>query len=172
MNTTANEKEDMPTKDQVISALRAWIKQRPGLDYGNYGDPVAYRAELRSIGIDKKHAEELLRAVEFSDITVEELLAAFSAFSGRMTYTCKRPEYNGKPLLGTAPIFTLDYCTGQYWPTEYRRVVCAIAAQALWHHYREEYAKNYKHAGDSDGDAIRRRFRYVFGPAIQKRWFD
>jgi hypothetical protein len=26
----------------------------------------------------------------------------------------------------------LDYCTGQYFPTEYRRAACAVLASALW----------------------------------------
>src|SRR3990167_2920520 len=112
----------MLTKEQIITALRAFINQRPGLEFVNYGDWKAYRAELRQITKDRAQALELLRAVEWRDsITAEELIAAFPrAYSGRLTLTDK----------GGAAV--LDYCTGQYFPTEYRRAACAVLAQALW----------------------------------------
>jgi hypothetical protein len=58
-----------------------------------------------------------------------------------------------------------------YWPTEYRKVVCAIAAQALWDHYREDFSTAAK-PGESAGDAIRRKFKQWFGRSIQTRWFN
>lgn len=113
------------TKQTIIDALRTWINQRPGLDYCNYGNVTSYRSELRSITRDLHHARDLLRAVELRDsISAEDLAKAFRAYSGRMTLTEKE---------GAAH---LDYCTSQYWPTEYRKVVCVIAASALWEHVR------------------------------------
>ena len=156
-------------KEQRISALYTWIHQRPGLEYGNYGDWKAYQSELRSIRKDLHHARQLLRSVELSGITGEELLKAFSAYSGRMTW-------NGKEL---------EYCTGQYWPTEYRRVVCAIAAQALWHYKREHCMPKPVLMHNSEtgetveryqdlraGDWLRQSFRREYGRGIQQRWFD
>jgi len=94
----------MTDKQQIITALYAWVAQRPGLEFGNYGDVKGYRAELRSITRDLQDARTLLRAVELSGITGEELAQAFGrAYSGRLSWDGKR----------------LDYCTGQYWPTEY-----------------------------------------------------
>ena len=144
-----------PTKEQLITALAQWIKQRPGLEYGNYGDPTSYRAELRGIAKDKRDAEQLVRAVELSSITAEEFLKAFDAFSGRLQWTDKG----------------LDYCTGQYWPTEYRRAAAAVCASALWNHYREDYARTATEE-ESPGDAIRRNFKRVYGRTMQQRWFD
>ena len=143
------------TKEQLITALAQWIQQRPGLEYGNYGDPTSYRAELRGIAKDKRDAEQLLRAVELSSITAPEFLKAFDAFSGRLQWTDKG----------------LDYCTGQYWPTEYRRAAAAVCASALWNHYREDYARTATEK-ESPGDAIRRNFKRVYGKAMQARWFD
>lgn len=142
-------------RDKIISALYAWIKQRPGLEYGNYGDPVSYRAELRSITQDLHDARTLLRAVELSNISGKELKAAFSAFSGRLTWDGER----------------LDYCTGQYWPTEYRKAVCAVASSALWHYLRDAFVKD-ANDGESPGDAIRRNFRERYGKRMQLRWFN
>jgi hypothetical protein len=142
-------------KTELLDNLFTWIRQRPGLDYGNYGDPTSYRAELRHIRKDLHHARTLLRAVELSSLSGDTLLQAFRAFSGRMEWK------NGH----------LEYCTGQYWPTEYRKVVCAIAAQALWDHYREDFSVAAK-PGESAGEAIRRKFRQMFGRSIQTRWFN
>jgi hypothetical protein len=144
-----------PTKSQLIDALRVWIRQRPGLDYGNYGEPHSYRAELRSIARDKRDAEHLLRAVELSAMTGQDLLAGFRAFSGRL-------EWTGKGL---------QYTTGQYWPTEYRKAVAAVCASALWDYYREDYSQDAR-GTESPGDAIRRNFKRVYGRTIQHRWFD
>ena len=144
-----------PLKDKLIAKLYAWIRQRPGLEFGNYGEVKAYRQELRGITQDLHHARQLLRAVELSSVSGESLVDAFRAYNGRMEWK------NGE----------LEYCTGQYWPTEYRRVVCAIAAQALWDHYREDFCAT-KKANESDGDAIRRKFKQQYGSQIAARWFN
>ena len=142
-------------RERILTALYAWIRQRPGLEYGNYGSPTSYRAELRGITKDLHDARQLLRAVELSGITGEQLKAAFRAFSGRLTW-------DGK---------CLDYCTGQYWPTEYRKAACAVLASALWDHYREDYSKAAK-KDESPGDAIRRNFKRQYGKRMQERWFN
>lgn len=116
-------------KPTIIAMLRTWIRQRPGLEFGNYGDIAPYRAELRQIAKDKRDAETLLRAVEWRDsITAEDLLAAFPrAFSGRLRLEQRK---DGK--------WVLDYCTGQYWPTEYRKAAAAVLATVLWDRARAD----------------------------------
>jgi hypothetical protein len=136
----------------ILQALRVFVRQRPGLEYGNYGDPVSYRAEVRSIGRDLRAAETLIRAVELSHMSGAELLEGFRAYSGRLTWDGSR----------------LDYCVGQYWPTEYRRAVAAVCAAALWDYYYAASAA----PGQSAGDAIRARLRRQYGKRMQSRWFD
>ena len=41
---------------EVFDALEAWINQRPGLEFANYGAIAPYRAEMRSIAKDKARA--------------------------------------------------------------------------------------------------------------------
>lgn len=166
-----------PTKDQICTLLRAWIGQRPGLEFGNSGDASAYRSEMRRITRDGRDARELLRAVELSGITADALAAAFPhAYSGRLSLV----ERNGRPAL--------DYCTGQYWPTEYRRTACAVLASALWTHKREHCMPDGSRQGASDGamlyrnpagkgfvsagDWLRSSFRREYGRRIASRWFD
>lgn len=142
----------------ILNALDTWIRQRPGLDYGNYASGwsdtegrKAYQSEVRSIGRDLQDARTLLRAVERSGMPVDTLLGGFRAYSGRLTWDGTR----------------LDYCTGQYWPTEYRKAVCAVLASALWDYHRDDYA-----ATAHPGDALRAAFRRMFGRRMQQRWFD
>lgn len=131
----------------IIAALWQWIGQRPGLDFANYGDVKSYRAELRSITRDLHDARRLLRDVETTNISADALKDALRrSYSGRLSWDGKR----------------LDYTTGQYWPTEYRRAACAVLASALWEHYRE---------ADDTGDSIRARFRRMYGQGMARRWF-
>jgi len=143
---------ETPTKTELIAALRAWVAQRPRLEFANYGNVPAYRAESRSITQDLKDATVLISAVESAPITVQGILDAFRAYSGRLSWT---PE-------------GLEYCTGQYWPTEYRRAVCAVCADALWTYERSKM----DNVRGVLGDVIRAHFKRAFGNRIAKRWFD
>ncbi len=73
-------------KSLILSALRAFINQRSGIEFGNYGDVKAFRAEQRGIQRDRREALELLRAVELSGgIDADALIkAARSAYGGRL----------------------------------------------------------------------------------------
>ena len=167
------------TRDKIIDALDAFVRQRPGLEYANYGDVSAYRSEMRSITKDLHHYRALRSQVELSGITAEQLLAAFSAYSGRLSIT---ETSDGK--------VKLDYCTGQYFPTEYRRAACAVMAAALWDYKRSEcMPKPFKVYGTNDdwyawkdgnkpvtpvsaGSWLRKSFKRDFGRTIANRWFN
>lgn len=151
------------SKEGILSLLEDWIKQRPGLDPRNYisgwndkDGRAAYNSEVRHITQQLHDARELLRAVEWSSIEAPALLEAFRAYSGRLQIT----------ETGTGG-YRLDYCAGQYWPTEYRAAACAVLASALWDHYRPDHEN-----ADRPGDSLRAFFRRKFGASIQKRWFD
>lgn len=160
-------KPQMTEREAILQNLAAFAAQRPGLEYGNYNDPAAYRAEMRSITKDLHHARALLAAVSWREsITAEVLRESFRAFSGRL-------QWNPKAR-------TLDYCTGQYWPTEYRRAVCAVLASALWSYWRENMpAPDGKdsygsplYKGKTAGDVLRTTARKEMGAAIARRWFN
>ena len=142
----------MADKSTIIAALRKWIAQRPGLEFGNYGDVSSYRAELRSIGRDLQHARAMVNYVAWHDsITADMILNAVDN-GGRLSLTTDD---------GTVAI---DYCTGQYWPTEYRRAVCSLLSSVIWYWLREN--------GDySTGDDIRKAARRELGQSIANRWF-
>ncbi len=142
----------MATKQTIIDALNRWIAQPPGLEFGNYGNVSSYRAEMRSIGRDLQHARAMVNYVAWHDsVTVEMILDA--AGSGRLSIVVRDD--------GTVAI---DYCTGQYWPTEYRRAVCALMSSVIWAWLRENC--EYK-----TGDDIRKAARRELGQSIANRWF-
>lgn len=156
-----------PTKEQILSLLESWINQRPGLDPANYGFPAysreswlearrSYNSESRRITNQRKDALILLRAVELSNgLDAEILINAFRAFSGRLQIV---EHGNG---------FRLEYCTGQYWPTEYRAAACTVLGTALWDYHRSDYTDD-----DHAGDKMRAMFRRMFGRSIQEKWLD
>jgi hypothetical protein len=117
-------------KSKLIEALNRWIRQRPGLEFCNYGDWGAYRSEMRSITKDRHQAEALLLYVAARDsITAESIVkASRSAFSGRLEIE----------VLNDGEDFSIGYCVGQYFPTEYRKAVCSVLAAAVWNYLREQ----------------------------------
>lgn len=164
----------------LLSALREFIAKRPGLEFANYGSISSYNAEARSILKDLHHARALLRYVEMRpSITAESIIEASKrAFSGRLTIT---PSSDGES-------FELDYCVGQYWPTEYRRAVCSVLSSAIWDYLRETMPAadglikvKLPHGGDievenhgglSAGDWIRKAARRELGRPLAARWFN
>ncbi len=102
--------------------------------------------DYREILRDGRDARAMLKAIEWSSMEADDILKGFGAFSGRLTLE------NGR----------LDYCTGQYFPTEYRAAVCGVLASALWQYYRTP---------ETTGDDLRKLFRRKFGRGIQSRWF-
>lgn len=114
-------------RNLILAALATYAAQRPGLEYGNYGDLSAYRSEMRSITRYLHHARGLLAYVGWHDSIgeAELLTAARSAYSGRLSLA-----------FDAAGAVRIEYCTGQYWPTEYRRAVCAVLASAIWDYWR------------------------------------
>jgi len=142
----------MVKKQTVIDALNAWVNQRPGLDYGNYGDLVAYRAEVRSIGKDLQHARAMINYVAWHDsITAEMILDA--AKSGRLS------------IVVTDGTVAIDYCTGQYWCTEYRPAVCRLLSTVIWYWMRDNMLD------PVTGNDIRRQASRELGTSIARRWF-
>ena len=141
-------------KAAILAALRKWIAQRPGLDARNY-DASGYRSACRTVARQRRDALEMLRFVELSgSITGDMLADSFPhSFSGRLSWNGVR----------------LDYCAGQYWPTEYRAAAAAVLAGAIWAWLRDECCpKDEEHKGDWIRSAARRNF----GRGLASRWLN
>jgi len=145
-------------KQQILDALHAFVRQKPGLESANYNSRAAYQSDYRRVRQQLKDFERMLEAAErMPEIAVPELKNAFrSANRGRLELT---ESADGKPVL--------TYQAGQYYPTEYRAAACAVLAQALWDAARQRYAPL-----SHTSDWLRAHFRRRFGAALQRRWFD
>jgi hypothetical protein len=163
----------MDEREKILSALDRFTRQRAGLEFGNYGDVSAYRSEQRSITRDLHDFRALLSAVSWrTGIDADALKESFRAFSGRLTWDGEN----------------LSYCTGQYFPTEYRKAACAVLASALWDYTRDKCMpegsrqgadtgpllyRNFTDKGHiTAGDWLRKYFRREFGRRIASRYFD
>lgn len=138
----------MKTLSDITGALRTFIHQRPGFEPGNYaGAPAAYRADYRKCLRDRDDALFLLARVESASADGEMLACLLEQL--RFGRLC---------LVGDS----LEYTTGQYFPTEYRAAACDVLARALWH---------YLAGNSSDAGGVRRQARSLFGRRIASRWF-
>lgn len=143
-------------RQNILQALTAFVNSRSGLEFCNYEDVSAYRSEMRSITKDRAQALELLSAVAWREsITAEMIIdAAKHSFSGRLSIGLN-DENNG---------VRIEYCTGQYYPTEYRRAVCAVLSSVLWDYFRAN--------GADTADAIRKTASSELSRSIARRWFN
>ena len=108
-------------KYPVLCAIVDYAAQNAGLEWGNYATTnykesyAAYDRERRKIGRDWDRVKQAIKQLYWVNGTDADILAAMpSAYSGRLAWI------NGK----------VEYCTGQYWPTEYRQAVAAVIEEA------------------------------------------
>ena len=108
-----------------LRLLAAYAAQRPGLDFGDYcagwNDPegrAAYFSESRSISADFQRVRVAVAMAYSAGVTDDDLIE------------CSRGE---RLTLGSSGGgLTLDYTTGQYWPTEYRAAVARLLHRAAY----------------------------------------
>lgn len=132
----------------ILEALARFVAQRSGIDGRNYGGSrEAFMGDYRRILRDGRDARALLRVVELSTCLPDSILVDVLK-SGRLTWDGKR----------------LDYCAGQYFPTEYRAAVCRALASVLWNYWRD--------GGRYTADQIRAAAKSNLGRGITKRWFN
>ena len=143
----------MVKKQTIIDALNAWVSQRPGLDYGNYGDVSSYRAGVRSIGKDLQHARALINYVAWHDSITAEMILRAADNGGRLSFVVK------------GDTVAIDYCTGHYWCVEYRPAVCRLLSSVIWHWLRDNMLD------PATGNDIRRQAARELGTSIARRWF-
>lgn len=151
----------MDMNERIRAALIAFANQRPGLEPANYGSWSDYRAESRRITRQLHDFNALLTRAP--DATEAEWREAFRAFSGRLSIVTRADGAIG-----------LDYCTGQYFPTEYRAAACAVVASLIWNRTRESCPPDdvLRDFGLSAGSWVRARLAAEFGLTLARRWFD
>ena len=129
---------------EIKSALRAFVAQRPGFDYRNYNTASAYRADQKRAMRDKADA-----------------LALISAFPDEAARGFLEKHLDGRLRLDGEH---LEYPAGQYYCTEYRAAVCRAVSDALralsWAQSQERLAET------------RKRMARIVGRGCANRWFS
>lgn len=146
-------------RQHIIDSLRKHINSRSGMDWRNYGDRASAMQDYKRILRDGKDARAMLRVVEMSSMTAQELLAGFRAYSGRLSYD---------------PAKGCDYCAGQYYATEYRAAACAVLAQAIGQAVLDEAIEHRRQNPAILGTPRQALESYAnrnLGHAIADRWF-
>lgn len=106
-------------KQTALIKLNEFASQRPRLDPRNYGPGSMYRQESAKITRQLARFQKLFIAAVAEGLPDAVLIdAGEHYYSGRLTW-------NGKGW---------DYCTGQYWPTEFRQAACVVLEAALRKH--------------------------------------
>lgn len=129
----------------ILSLLAKHVAQRSGISFADYGDRDAFMRDYRKVLQHGRDARTLLRSFEARCLTADQLTDQLR--TSRLTLT------DG----------AVDYCTGQYFPTEYRGAACRTIATAIWYAWRD--------AG-LNREAIMRKARATFGRGIASRWFN
>lgn len=131
---------------ELKALLRAFVAQRPGLDYRNYNTASAYRADQKRTMRDKADALALINA--FPDDADPRFLVGVLSSGNRLS------------LEGGQ----LEYTAGQYYCTEYRAAVCRAVSEALrslsWAQSQERLAET------------RQRMARIVGRGCANRWFS
>lgn len=137
--------------------LVKFVNQRPGLDFANYGDVKIYRSESREITKDRQDFFELFAlAVRRCDNLEQLLTSKLQATSDRLAL-----DKDGK----------ITYCTGQYFPTEYRPAANRILRSIIWDSYRDEKDSEGKEVY-TDGHQIRKAIRRNLSRRVSKNYFN
>lgn len=142
-------------KPAILQALRVFVQRRPGFDPANYGFDAAgrsaYRSDSRRATRDMNHALDLLRAIEWRDSIDAADILDMARGSRLDLVRCANGGY------------WVYYTPNQYWCTEYRAAVCALAVGVLWRRFCAL-------PGVETADDVRRMARRELGRSLA-RWF-
>ena len=119
----------MKATQTTAAKLVQFVNKRPGLEFAEYGDVKLYRSEMREITNDRSDFFELyaLASRRLGNEFEAKLTETLKTGSGRLTL-----KENGE----------LEYCTGQYLPTEYRPAANRVLVGLIWADYSNEKDQN------------------------------
>lgn len=133
----------------TIEKLNEFVNQRAGLNFADYGDVSSYRKESREITRDRSDYYELLG---FARMTVNDL---------EQKLETELKETSGRLKMDKEG--NIEYCTGQYFPTEYRPAACRVLSWLIW----KELGKVYE-----TGNDIRKAARRNVSRRVCKFYFN
>lgn len=142
----------------IIEKLTKFVNQRPGLDFANYGDVKSFRNESAEITRDRTDYFELLSlaATKMPNLN-SRLEAHLRETNGRL-----KLNENGE----------LEYCTGQYFPTEYRPAANRVLVDLIWAYHRDlKKPIEFTEPLYKDAHEIRKAIRQFLSRRVMKTYF-
>lgn len=118
-------------KSDILEALRAFVNQRPGFDLRNYSSMSNYREDQRPVQKQREIAHKLIEWVAWHDsITAADIIeSARHNFSGRLSIAY---DHDTRKC-------AIEYCTGQYFTTEFRLAVVRVLSGLIWKWLRSDW---------------------------------
>lgn len=141
-----------PEQNPAIAALVQFASQNSGLDPRNYASDwrdragiAALRSEQRAISADYARFREALASAKAEGVADADIIAeAPNAFSGRLEWKTQKAitsrmtdpaKFGGSQKGGIVKseieVGDWSYCTGQYFPTEYRKAAATLLESAI-----------------------------------------
>ena len=139
---------------ELKAALRAFVAQRPGFEYVNYGNIAGFRADQKRAVRDKADALALISA--YPDDADSRFLTDALRSGNRLHLE------NGE----------LEYAAGQYWCTEYRAAVCRAVSDALHAHLYSHEKQSLQTVRQERLAETRKRMARIVGRGCANRWFS
>lgn len=146
----------MLTAENVLTALLALAKSRPGFEPANYATARDYRADVRAATNALHDVRELARYVDASSYGAD----VRAVLVERLTDQRDRVSADEKGRVW--------YTAGQYYCVEFRPAIARVIADAIWHVWADEILTS----GPMTGDKLRQRARRTFSRRIARRYFD
>lgn len=140
------------TKANALEVLTAFVNQKPGLNWADYGDSRAYNQESREITRDRG---DYLELVSIAAGRVEDLPGkVYEALKG-----------DGRLCIGKDG--RLEYTPGQYWCTEYRPAAARVIAGIV----RQEFGRG-EWGTDGAWNRVAAKLRRVCSRRVMRNYFN
>ena len=140
-----------PKEIDAVKTLVSFATQRPGLSFEDYGSGYWYRKDQREVVKDLHDFWELMGlAGTYVENLNDKLRITLMNSSGRLTMNEQG---------------VIQYCTGQYFPTEYRPAACQILSRLIWTRFCDRYP-------DYTGTEIRKAIKKITSLRVYKNYFN
>lgn len=127
-----------PANNPAIAQLCAFAAQNSGIDFANYGNRASFASESRSISKSWREFKDALVIAGAEGVSDADVIAeAPHAYSGRLEWVHGFERFHTPHVCRLCSTHKDEhaeahwsYCTGQYFPTEYRNAARVLIEYA------------------------------------------
>lgn len=152
----------------TVEKIEKFVNQRSGIvfrDYAENGRDIegikAFNSDYRQIINDRQDFYSILNLAirRLTETKLNEMLTeVLTTRDGRLTMN----KETGK----------LNYCEGQYFPTEYRKAAARIVANMVWASYRDEIEHNTPNNVYKDANQMRAAIKKHVSRRVMNNYFN